>query len=155
MAVALFCFANRFSKCSRTGTYTRNRKNIKNMLLLVLFFFACFKAFKKKQNHKASWNKITKAVHDVPQVGLLCGSATPRSACRLFSGVVSIPPREFVIEHVSVLFLLFFFWFPCMMIIVSIRYNGGLLPDIILLTRCYLHRGTRLNAMKRFCTCSL
>ena len=27
--------------------------------------------------------------------------------------------------------------------------------DIILLTRCYLHRGTCLNAMKRFCICSL
>ena len=34
---------------------------------------------------------------------------------------------------------------------VSVQYNGGLLPDIILLTQCYYHRGTRLNAMKRFC----
>ena len=31
---------------------------------------------------------------------------------------------------------------------VSVQYNGGLLPDIILLTQCYYHRGTRLNAMK-------
>ena len=32
-----------------------------------------------------------------------------------------------------------------------IQYFGGLLPDIILLTQCYFHRGrTRLNAMKRF-----
>ena len=37
----------------------------------------------------------------------------------------------------------------------SVQYNGGLLPDIILLTQCYYHRGTRLNAMKRFCICSL
>ena len=37
----------------------------------------------------------------------------------------------------------------------SIKYNGGPLPDIILLTQCYLHRGTRLNAMKKFCICSL
>ena len=29
-------------------------------------------------------------------------------------------------------------------------YDGELLPDIILLTQCYHHRGTRLNAMKRF-----
>ena len=29
------------------------------------------------------------------------------------------------------------------------------LPGIILLTQCYYHRGTRLNAMKRFCICSL
>ena len=28
------------------------------------------------------------------------------------------------------------------------------LPDIILLTQCYYHRGIRLNdAMKRFCLC--
>ena len=43
-----------------------------------------------------------------------------------------------------------------MAIYVSVQYNGGLLPDIILLTQCYYHnRGTRLNAMKRFCICSL
>ena len=55
---------------------------------------------------------------------------------------------------VSALFLLFV-WCPCMAINVSAQYNGGLLPDIILLTQCYHHRGTRLNAMKRFCICSL
>ena len=38
---------------------------------------------------------------------------------------------------------------------VSVQYNGGLLPDIVLLTQCYHHRGTRLNAMKRFCIRSL
>ena len=55
---------------------------------------------------------------------------------------------------VAVLFLLFV-WFPCMAINASVQYNGGLLPDIILLTQCYYHRGTRLNAMKMFCICSL
>ena len=38
-----------------------------------------------------------------------------------------------------------FFWCPCMAINVSVQYNGGLVPDIILLTQCYYHRGTRLN----------
>ena len=38
---------------------------------------------------------------------------------------------------------------------VSVQYNGGLLPDIMLLTQCCYHRGTRLNAIKRFCLCSL
>ena len=38
-----------------------------------------------------------------------------------------------------------------MAINVSVQYNGGLLPDIILLTQRYYHRVTRLNAMKRFC----
>ena len=28
------------------------------------------------------------------------------------------------------------FWYPCMVTNVSVDYNGGLLPDIILLTRC-------------------
>ena len=39
-----------------------------------------------------------------------------------------------VLHCVSVLFLLSF-WCPCMVINVSIQYNGGLLPDIILLTQ--------------------
>ena len=42
-----------------------------------------------------------------------------------------------------------------MAINVDVQYNGGLLPDIILLTQHYLHRGTCLNAMKRFSICSL
>ena len=33
---------------------------------------------------------------------------------------------------------------------VSVQYNGGFLPDIILLTKRYYHRGTCLNAMKSF-----
>ena len=33
---------------------------------------------------------------------------------------------------------------------VSVQCNVGLLPDIILLTQCYYHRGTRSNAMNRF-----
>ena len=44
---------------------------------------------------------------------------------------------------------------PCMTINVSVQYNGGFLPNIMMLTQCYYHRGTRLNAMKRFCLCSL
>ena len=39
-----------------------------------------------------------------------------------------------------------------MAINVNVQYNdGGFLPDIILLTRCYLHRGTCLNAMEVLC----
>ena len=56
---------------------------------------------------------------------------------------------------VSGLFLTFF-WCPCMAINVNVQYNnGGLLPDIILLTQCYYQWGTCLNAMKRFCICGL
>ena len=39
----------------------------------------------------------------------------------------------------------------CMAINVSVQYDGGFLPGIILSTQCYYHRGTRLNAMTRFC----
>ena len=56
--------------------------------------------------------------------------------------------------HIFVFFFLFV-WCHCMAINVSVQYNGGLLPDIILLPQCYSHRGTRFNAMKRFCICSL
>ena len=39
-----------------------------------------------------------------------------------------------------------------MAINISVQNNGEFLPGIILLTQCYYHRGTRLNAMnlKRF-----
>ena len=42
-----------------------------------------------------------------------------------------------------------------MAINLGVQYNGGFLPDMILLTQCYHHWRTRLNAMKRFCLCSL
>ena len=63
-------------------------------------------------------------------------------------------PCVMVYYVVSVLFSMFF-WCPCLAINVNVQYDGGLLPDVILLTRCYFHRGTRLNALKRFCICSL
>ena len=34
-----------------------------------------------------------------------------------------------------------------MMINISVQYNGGFLPDIILLTQGYYNWGTRLNTM--------
>ena len=39
-----------------------------------------------------------------------------------------------LLHFVSGLFLMFF-WCPCMAINVNVQYNGGLLPDIILLTQ--------------------
>ena len=38
-------------------------------------------------------------------------------------------------------------WWLCMVINISVQYNGGRLPDIILLTQGYLQWGTRLNTM--------
>ena len=34
--------------------------------------------------------------------------------------------------------------------VVSVQYNGGFVPDMILSTLCYYRRGTRLNAIERF-----
>ena len=56
---------------------------------------------------------------------------------------------------VAAFLVLLFFWCPCVAIIASVQFNDGLLPDIILLTQCYCHRGTRLNATKWFCICGL
>ena len=42
-----------------------------------------------------------------------------------------------------------FFWCPCMAVnVVSVQYNGGLLPDIILLTQCYYHINSRLCELR-------
>ena len=57
--------------------------------------------------------------------------------------------------YIVSVFVFAVFLCPCMATNVSVQYNGGLLPDIILLTQCYYHRGTRLNAMKMFCFYSL
>ena len=38
-------------------------------------------------------------------------------------------------------------WWLCMVINLTVHYNGGFLPDTILLTHGYYHRGTRLNTM--------
>ena len=67
------------------------------------------------------------------------------------SVLVSIIGLDSSLLFDDVLFCLPFCWCPCMAINVSVQYDGGFLPDIILLTQCYYHRGTRLNAMKRFC----
>ena len=46
-------------------------------------------------------------------------------------------PCGMVYYIVSDLFLMFF-WCPCMAININVQYNGGLLPNIILLTQRYL-----------------
>ena len=43
----------------------------------------------------------------------------------------------------------------CLCFGVYLQNNGGFLPDIILLTLCYYHRGTRLNATKSACPYSM
>ena len=56
--------------------------------------------------------------------------------------LVSIVVLDLSLLFDDVLFCLPFCWCPCMAINVSVQYDGGFLPDIILLTQCYYHRGT-------------
>ena len=42
-----------------------------------------------------------------------------------------------MVYYIVQVLLLLAFWCPRMTIDVSIQYNGGLLPDIILLTQCF------------------
>ena len=42
-------------------------------------------------------------------------------------------------------------WWLCMVINISVQYNGGLLPYSILLTQAYYHWGTRLNVCMYVC----
>ena len=54
-------------------------------------------------------------------------------------------------NYVLKCFCLAFVWCPCIATNnVSVQHSGGFLPGIILLTQCYYHRGTRLDAMKSF-----
>ena len=42
-----------------------------------------------------------------------------------------------------------------MAININVHYNGGSLPDIILLTQGHYRRGTHFNDIKRYYVCSL
>ena len=42
-----------------------------------------------------------------------------------------------------------------MVINISVQYNGEFLPDVILLTQGYYHRGTRLNTIAWLCLYSI
>ena len=58
--------------------------------------------------------------------------------------VLSLQPmKQYIIttlfDDVLHCFCFVFVWCPCMAINISVQYNGGLVPDIILLTQCYYH----------------
>ena len=98
---------------------------------------------------KASFRRVdTEGAGDRFVISLLNGREGTEVRTSSVESSCHIVPRNYLY-----IFSLFF-WCPCMAINVSVQYNGGLLPDIILLTQSYYHRGTRLNAMKRFCICS-
>ena len=64
----------------------------------------------------------------------------------------SLSPRQFTIDPSgwfdgTIILMFCYDWWLCMAINISVQYNGGLLPDIILLTHGYNYRGARLNTM--------
>ena len=64
------------------------------------------------------------------------------------SGPSYIITTLLTIYHHSGLGLIYVWWL-CMAINITVQYyGGGVLPDMILLTQDYHHRGTRLNTMK-------
>ena len=51
--------------------------------------------------------------------------------------IITIIMFDDVLDYIFSLLFLFFVWSPCMATNVSVQYNEGLLPDIILLTQYY------------------
>ena len=65
-----------------------------------------------------------------------------------FNGII-IVYYSYLFHYVLQCLLFCIVWWPGMAINVSVqKYNGGFLPDNILLTQGYYLRGTRLNAME-------
>ena len=58
-----------------------------------------------------------------------------------------IDSRTILVTLCITVVMLGYDWWLCMMINISVQYNGGFLPDIILLTQGYYQWGTRLNTM--------
>ena len=63
-----------------------------------------------------------------------------------FDGTI-IDISTILLQCTTTVFMLGYEWWLCMVINISVQYNGGFLPDIIMLTQGYYHWGTRLNTM--------
>ena len=61
--------------------------------------------------------------------------------------IIDISTILVIMYYNIAVFMLGYDWWLCMVINISVQYNGGFLPDIILLTQGYYHWGTRLNTM--------
>ena len=62
--------------------------------------------------------------------------------------IIDIISTILLTMYYTTVFMFCYDWWLCMVInIISVQYNGGFLPDIILLTQGYYHWGTRKNTM--------
>ena len=89
---------------------------------------------------KYAERKASRMDKSLPEPLFLYGSMA------LLSYIISIP-----LDYVLQCLMFCYVWWLCMVIDISVQYNGGFLPDIILLTQGYYHRGTRLNTRVWFC----
>ena len=60
-----------------------------------------------------------------------------------FDGTI-IDISTILLQCTTTVVVLGYDWWLCMVINISVEYNGGILPDIILLTQGYYQWGTRL-----------
>ena len=61
-----------------------------------------------------------------------------------FDGTIIDIISTILLQCTTTVVMLGYDWWLCMVINVSVQYNGGFLPDIILLTQGSYHWGTRL-----------
>ena len=70
-----------------------------------------------------------------------------------FDGTITVIST--ILLQCTTVVMLGYDWWLCMVINISVQYNGGFLSDIALLTQGYYHCGTRLNTMYWLCIYSL
>ena len=129
-----------FSRCKFSTLTTRQPR--------VEFYLLTFPRFPlRKKEHKSYFGK--NRTHDFRTSR--CAGYLLDHSVRIERGTYKTP----LFTWKSTKFLFCFVWYPCMAINVSVQFNDGLLPDIILLTQCYYPRGTRSIALKRLGLCSL
>ena len=61
-----------------------------------------------------------------------------------FDGTIIDIISTILLQCTTTVVMLGYDWWLCMVINISVQYNGGFLPDIILLTQGSYHWGTRL-----------
>ena len=102
------------------------------------------------RKHKHTWHRMTRMTR--PDCAVMCNLINTHTHTRRDDPRPNQCNRTLSCIQVHRMFRL---WFGVPASInVSVHYIVGFLPDMILLTLCYYHRGTRLNAMS-FCLRSI
>ena len=105
------------------------------------FLWACFILEVESLIEITIMNLIYTTTNYVPQLYILYDHSTK----------VLSSQAKYTVYISRLMVWLALFWCPCMAINVSAQYNGGFLPDIIMLTLCDSTLGNPFNTMERFC----